>query len=79
MGKAITGEQREMFGGWKCRVCGCTQENCEGCVEKTGEPCIWISASLCSACLDEPGVNLSDEESRNLAGLAETGLLDFER
>ena len=33
-----------------CRVCGCTDEDCGGCVEKTGEPCHWVEDGLCSAC-----------------------------
>ena len=33
-----------------CRNCGCTGEDCSGCVERTGEPCYWVEADLCSAC-----------------------------
>ena len=33
-----------------CRVCGCTDDDCSGCVERTGEPCAWVKADLCSAC-----------------------------
>lgn len=35
----------------RCRVCGCTDDNCDTCVAKTGEPCRWIAADLCSACV----------------------------
>lgn len=38
----------------KCRVCGCTQENCKQCIEKTGSPCYWIEEDLCSACAPKP-------------------------
>jgi hypothetical protein len=48
--------------GGVCRVCGCTDEDCTRCVEKTGEPCWWFEPDLCSACaldlippLDEAG------------------------
>jgi hypothetical protein len=34
----------------RCRVCGCTQNNCERCVEKTGGSCCWVEDDLCSAC-----------------------------
>jgi hypothetical protein len=34
----------------RCRVCGCTQNDCSQCIEKTGSPCYWISEDLCSAC-----------------------------
>jgi hypothetical protein len=33
-----------------CRVCGCTEDDCSGCIERTGEPCYWVTADLCSAC-----------------------------
>lgn len=35
-----------------CRACGCTPENCSGCVQRTGKPCSWVDRgkSLCSAC-----------------------------
>jgi PRTRC genetic system protein E len=36
----------------KCRVCGCTEDNCQHCIEKTGEPCHWVEDDLCSACVD---------------------------
>lgn len=37
----------------KCRVCGCVEENCRKCIERTGVPCSWTSEKqdLCSACL----------------------------
>jgi hypothetical protein len=34
----------------KCRICGCTDDDCRGCIEKTGEPCYWVEYDLCSAC-----------------------------
>jgi hypothetical protein len=37
----------------KCRVCGCTDYDCRGCIEKTGHPCYWVEADLCSACVPE--------------------------
>lgn len=33
-----------------CRVCGCTDEDCSQCIEKTGAPCYWVEHDLCSAC-----------------------------
>jgi hypothetical protein len=36
-----------------CRVCGCTFFDCRQCIEKTGEPCHWLEADLCSACKGE--------------------------
>jgi len=40
--------------GWEpcCRECGCTEGNCPQCIEKTGEPCVWVEQGLCSACAD---------------------------
>lgn len=33
-----------------CRVCGCTDADCSACIERTGDPCFWVEADLCSAC-----------------------------
>jgi hypothetical protein len=33
-----------------CRVCGCSDMDCRQCIEKTGQPCYWVEADLCSAC-----------------------------
>lgn len=42
-----------------CRSCGCTDGDCSGCVERTGSPCWWVEADLCSACIaDCPGCNV---------------------
>ena len=37
----------------KCRSCGCTEDDCKACIEKTGQPCRWIEPDLCSACRPE--------------------------
>lgn len=34
----------------RCRVCGCTDDNCTQCIQRTGHPCHWIASDLCSAC-----------------------------
>lgn len=34
----------------RCRKCGCTEEDCSQCIERTGEPCHWVDKDLCSAC-----------------------------
>lgn len=39
-----------------CRVCRCTEQDCRGCIARTGEPCSWVEPDLCSAC--SPGVDL---------------------
>ena len=36
----------------RCRVCGCTDDNCSDCVAKTGQPCSWVDCDLCSACAE---------------------------
>lgn len=33
-----------------CLSCGCTQNDCSGCIRDTGKPCYWIGDGLCSAC-----------------------------
>ena len=37
----------------QCRKCGCTDNDCSQCVEKTGRPCFWVTEDLCSACCDK--------------------------
>lgn len=36
-----------------CRICGCTDTNCDGCVRRSGRPCSWVdsASTLCSACV----------------------------
>jgi hypothetical protein len=36
-----------------CRVCGCTDDDCGQCIEKTARPCYWVEEDLCSACTDD--------------------------
>ena len=49
----------------RCRMCGCTDDDCRQCIEKTGYPCTWVEEDLCSACADEmegePGLGGEDE------------------
>ena len=42
----------------RCRACGCHDQDCSGCFERTGEPCSWVEGDLCSACVLvlEPGL-----------------------
>jgi hypothetical protein len=35
----------------RCRKCGCTQDDCSKCIERTGQPCHWVKMDLCSACI----------------------------
>ena len=35
----------------RCRVCGCTDDDCLRCMLRTGEPCFWFETDLCSACV----------------------------
>jgi len=44
-------QEKVTFSG-VCQVCGCTDDNCTQCIEKTGEPCHWVNEehTLCSAC-----------------------------
>jgi DnaK suppressor protein len=46
-----------------CRVCGCTDNNCQQCVEKTGSACHWVEQDLCSACMEEPEIEVKDQRA----------------
>lgn len=43
-------KNKNLNGERKCKVCGCTEDDCRQCIEKTGSPCVWVEADLCSAC-----------------------------
>ena len=38
----------------KCRVCGCTDDNCLECIKAQGHPCWWVEDDLCSRCQENP-------------------------
>lgn len=39
----------------RCRVCGCTDDDCSECIVATGHPCAWVKGEpdLCSRCAAE--------------------------
>jgi hypothetical protein len=43
----------EDLGAPSCRVCGCTDDDCSGCIARTGRPCAWVPGedALCTACV----------------------------
>jgi ParB/RepB/Spo0J family partition protein len=51
----------------RCRVCGCTDDDCSQCIEKTGEPCHWVEDDLCSACVDEEDPEIDNAEDEDAA------------
>ena len=36
-----------------CRKCGCDEDDCDGCIRRTGTACRWVDADTCSACAGE--------------------------
>lgn len=48
----VTGCEPYIVGASICRGCGCTDHDCGGCIERTGQPCGWVEDDLCSACGD---------------------------
>lgn len=46
-----------------CDVCGCTDDNCIGCIDLLGKPCEWVGPNLCSACAaaDELAAGAAEE------------------
>jgi hypothetical protein len=36
--------------GRRCNICGCTTE--DACLGHDGEPCHWVTPTLCSACME---------------------------
>lgn len=52
--------------GPSCRICGCTDDDCSGCSERTGTACSWVEFDLCSACVD---VAILEELDARIAAL----------
>src|ERR1043166_6382785 len=50
---------RERSHGGRCRVCGCTDEDCSQCIAFVGAPCSWIDEdhTICSRCVDALATN----------------------
>lgn len=36
----------------RCKSCGCTDDNCNHCMKRTGKPYTWVEFDLCSACAE---------------------------
>lgn len=53
----------------RCRVCGCTDDDCRRCINVTGAPCSWVGddEDLCSRCADEDHLALSQESEGGAA------------
>ena len=48
----LTAKEQGFYIPAVCRVCGCTDDDCARCIVRTGAPCWWVEADLCSACAD---------------------------
>jgi hypothetical protein len=44
-----------------CRVCGCTDDDCSQCIQKTGHACHWVEEDLCSACQPVQDIEMEEE------------------
>jgi hypothetical protein len=53
-----------------CRLCGCTDDDCRRCIEKTGQPCFWWEKDLCSACVETGEAPLVLPSDLHVADLA---------
>jgi hypothetical protein len=49
----------------QCAVCDCTDSDCSQCIERTGEPCYWARAGLCSACADRMPQRAASTKSKS--------------
>lgn len=45
-------EEEVFYRHRQCRICGCTEHDCQDCIERTGDACSWAEEDLCSACVD---------------------------
>ena len=51
--KFIKAEKKMVKTVRKCQVCGCTDNDCSRCIERTGYACYWVEDDLCSACVED--------------------------
>ncbi len=56
--RSVTMQRRALQGTMdlepqRCIKCGCTDDDCRGCIQRTGQPCRWVKRNLCSACVDQ--------------------------
>lgn len=47
----------------ECKFCGCTDDDCAHCVERTGTACFWLTSDTCSACAHVVGVIIVEMKS----------------
>lgn len=38
-----------------CVNCGCTDDDCQQCIDAQGTPCYWVALGKCSRCFDVNG------------------------
>lgn len=49
----------------RCRVCGCATNDCQFCIDRTGDACSWAEPDLCTACVGlEPAAKPSRRQSK---------------
>lgn len=52
--RVLKGYQRvRVIGDQRCRVCGCTDDDCSQCIAATGIPCSWVEGEdppICTRC-----------------------------
>lgn len=67
----MTDDPEDSLDPRECRICGCTDDDCSDCVERTGQACSWSEPDLCSACAIEwiaakgAEIWITDQEARN--------------
>lgn len=61
----------------KCRICGCIDDDCRQCIQKTGHPCYWVEEDLCSACQDITKETINKSDMEFFQKLAQTGNVDI--
>ena len=53
-----------------CRRCGCIDQDCSECVERTGTACFWVETDLCSACATPAALQAAAAVGRRAAEIA---------
>jgi ParB/RepB/Spo0J family partition protein len=64
----------------KCRVCGCTEDDCSQCIEASGRPCSWVKGqpNLCTRCKDEQDAAAAKQKAERTQEAAKSLSLEGE-
>lgn len=63
LGEIVEGGVINWYG--RCKICHCTELDCQRCIDVSGEPCSWANEerTLCTRCVGAAFRSLTEEEA----------------